>query len=162
MTGTPGCLSSTGVGLSSLTVVFFKEKKRGGTWQTAAPREAGGRGRVPLPKERVAAVVGSVGCHCGISLLAQDLHAGPFITCLVVAETPVGAPGEATNGRCWSGLKSQERDNGLDLSQPHELVLPVRWFHLRFQFLAGRKTALEVRWCNAFEFDEFGLDLSFS
>ena len=39
-------------------------------------------------------MVGSVSCHCGISLLAQDLHTGPCITCLVVAEAPVGAPGD--------------------------------------------------------------------
>ena len=50
----------------------------------------------------------SVGCHSGISLLAQDLQAGPFITCLGAAETPEGAAGEATNRRCWPGLTSQK------------------------------------------------------
>ena len=67
-----------------------------------------GEGGVPLPEGAGAPVLGSVGCHSGISLLAQDLQAGPFITCLVAAETPVGAAGEATDRRCWPGLTSQK------------------------------------------------------
>lgn len=162
MTGTPGVCFQVGLA-SRLSLLFSFKRRKGEEPGRSQPLERlAGEGGVPLPEGAGSPVVGSVGCHSGISLLAQDLHTGPFITCLVVAETPARAPGEATNGRCWPGLKSQERDNGLDLSQPHELVLTVRWFCLRFQLLTGRKIALEVCWCNAFEFDEFGLDLSFS
>ena len=95
------CLFSAGVGLSSLTVVFFQEKKRGGTWQTTAPGEAGGRGRGPSSRRSGF----PSGGQCRLSL--WDFPSGPGLARWSIHHLPSGGrdPCKGTRrGNKWEVL----------------------------------------------------------